>query len=1152
MTSPTLIYRELTVNFARSVTANQTPQTAQVVVTPLSTATSVPAGAVFVEAPVAREVLLGNTVNTAVFRLVPSDLAGLTQRVLYRIAWRVGGTTGRTFTYDFAMPDADLTFEQLNSLNYVIGGEVYLQQSDLGKAGRVARLNEAGQVTDAFGIPVAGAANVTALENALNAEKIERQARDNEISTQLTEQLNAQVNQIISTTTNTVNTARVDLSNQISAEAQARLSADTAQTTALAAKADLLNGKIPLAQIPDAARTQGIQVPDQASMLALTTSQVQQFDFAIRPDGVWALLGTDPSNLGHWAKLNKVSSVNGLDGEVVLDLTQVAQAGGSVPQSQVTGLATALAAKADTSALTSATTRITAIENDTSIVKKVNGVIPYTLNDSRMAYVDNTGQFITRKDGTIISGAGGAVGSVNGKAGNVVITLDDVSAAGGAITQTQVTGLATVLNSKVDTSDTRLTDSRTPTAHAASHASGGSDALTLATSQVTGLATTLTSYGSRLGSLETRVTNLESGGVSGGGGGGNNVGTLTWFSAPAPTGDFTNLSLHSPFGYSFLNPFANAQGYYFNPAGADANEVRFPYITPNGHLELRKWDESAPADPVLAKQSDLSALTTIVNAKANQTDLTSLSTTVSGKASQSALDSLTATVNAKANQSALDSLSTTVAGKASQASVDAKANLTDFNALSATVSGHTTTLSNKADLSGGKVPVAQIPTGIPQANISGLSTTLTAKADLTNGVLVLTQVPTGIPQSKIENLASTLAGKADLGPDGKLATAQIPSLSLTTVQVVTARSAMLALTAAQVQPGDICVITATADQGTYILTATDPSIFTNWRLLTTPLAPVLSVNGQTGTVVLSAANVGALAADASIPQSQVTNLGTALANKVDSTTYNSGIASRPTWSSGNATTLEAILAAAVPAKQRVTYVATTAVPSLSGQQSVDGVVMPLGSTVLLTAQSSSVLNGIWTVNSNAWTRVTDMASGSYLLRGTIVVVSSGTTNANTLWQATSTSGVVDTAVNNWAKIGTVGSAYVATGGNGIAVTGSAPNQTFSVQPSPAVTVGSGTSSDPYVQQSSGISVSTSGVAVDTSIVARKFVGTVPGGTATPRIYHNLNTRRVMVQVQEVSTGIGVLVGWQASANNYVDLEFSTAPGSGQWAVIVIG
>jgi hypothetical protein len=42
-------------------------------------------------------------------------------------------------------------------------------------------------------------------------------------------------------------------------------------------------------------------------------------------------------------------------------------------------------------------------------------------------------------------------------------------------------------------SDTRLTNARTPSAHASTHSSGGSDALTLAASQITGLASVATS-----------------------------------------------------------------------------------------------------------------------------------------------------------------------------------------------------------------------------------------------------------------------------------------------------------------------------------------------------------------------------------------------------------------------------------------------------------------------------------------------------------------------------------------------------------------------------------------------------------------------------------------------------------------------------------
>lgn len=68
--------------------------------------------------------------------------------------------------------------------------------------------------------------------------------------------------------------------------------------------------------------------------------------------------------------------------------------------------------------------------------------------------------------------------SASGSTGTVTLTNTGVTSVNGSTGA--VTGLVT-------TSDSRLTDARTPTAHASSHGLGGSDALTLAQSQVTGL-----------------------------------------------------------------------------------------------------------------------------------------------------------------------------------------------------------------------------------------------------------------------------------------------------------------------------------------------------------------------------------------------------------------------------------------------------------------------------------------------------------------------------------------------------------------------------------------------------------------------------------------------------------------------------------------
>lgn len=60
-----------------------------------------------------------------------------------------------------------------------------------------------------------------------------------------------------------------------------------------------------------------------------------------------------------------------------------------------------------------------------------------------------------------------------------------------SLTQAQVTGLTAALNAKLNSNDATVTNARTPLAHAASHAAGGSDALTLSQSQISGLAASL-------------------------------------------------------------------------------------------------------------------------------------------------------------------------------------------------------------------------------------------------------------------------------------------------------------------------------------------------------------------------------------------------------------------------------------------------------------------------------------------------------------------------------------------------------------------------------------------------------------------------------------------------------------------------------------
>lgn len=1157
MSDPVVVWRKLTVRFSRSVSfPNQVPAVMEVMVFPVSEPSSPLAGATFVNPIGVQRVTLARDTEV-VFDLIPSDLAGLTERLPYRIQWRQG-VTGRTYTYDFAMPDQDVYFDQLHDMGQIIDGEAYLRQQDLGVPGRVARLNDDGHVVDADGAIVATEGLVATLSNALQAEVVDRQQADAQVVADAQNALEVQINALTATLSSNLNSALAPVISTANNDRATRIVAINAlltrmdlaeghivglsstqgtQDITIANKADLVDGKVPLSQIPPEARVKAVTAANQSAMLALTSEQVRRYDYCIRPDGVYVLLqGENPSVLGNWAPFDKISSVNGKTGAVTVTLSDVAATSGAIAISQVTGLSSALAATGNAEAVAELQSRLDAFESDDTVVRLVDGFIPSGLNDDHMAYVNDDGE-VTDKDGNVLAASGGGGG-------------------GGPVSIGDVTGLSTALAGKVNTSDERLSDDRSPTAHAASHAAAGSDSLTLSASQITGLVTILTNNGltstsnheARLQAVELYGGNSdidaggydEEGGGGGGGGGGDDGGGAigvapksTWYDG---TDDFTEVTAAADFQTThhvlLKGPFSIADDgkYTYSPGGiAPAGEVYvYPYITPNGHLELREWDESAPADPPMATQSALDALTTTVGTKAAQSALDTLTTTVSSKASTSALDALTTTVGTKAAQSDLEALTTTLNSKASIASlstlettVGTKASLADMTAAQAAISNLQTI---KADLSGGTVPLGQLPS-VPTSKVTGLDAALALKADLSGGVLASAQIP-NVPQNKVTGLTAALALKADLDGNGKIATSQLPTLALTTVTVVANRASMLAQTTSQVQPGDVTVITATSDVGNYILSGSDPSVFSNWVKLTAPSGSVTSVNGQTGVVVLAAGDVGARSLADPLNISDITTLQTALDAKASTTALTSGLATKI----GTAD-VQAMLVGSVSTKVVVSRVATTQVSSLSGSQSIDGALVSAGTLVLLTAQSGNPINnGCWVVQSGSWTRPADFVNGSYLLRGSIVFVTDGTTNANTIWQQTAASGVVGTANNTWTRIGYTAPPFTPIEGNGIQVSG---GDTIAVKPS------------------TGISVAGSGVAIDTGVVPRKVTGTVPSGSTTATLTHNLGTKSVIVQIIDNTDNL-VLAGINANTNNTVTAEFANAPSSGQYRFIIVG
>lgn len=150
-----------------------------------------------------------------------------------------------------------------------------------------------------------------------------------------------------------------------------------------------------------------------------------------------------------------------------------------------------------------------------------------------------------------------------------------------------------------------------------------------------------------------------------------------------------------------------------------------------------------------------------------------------------------------------------------------------------------------------------------QAFTAGTYTKVTVNTKgIVTGVAQLSasDMPGGISAGKISGLGTaatkntgTASGNIPvLGSDGKLDTAVLPAIAITDTFTATSKADMLKLTA---QTGDVCVISTGGDKGSYILIKDDPTVAANWQLLTSPADAVTSVNGKTGVVTLTTANI---------------------------------------------------------------------------------------------------------------------------------------------------------------------------------------------------------------------------------------------------------------------------------------------------------
>lgn len=278
---------------------------------------------------------------------------------------------------------------------------------------------------------------------------------------------------------------------------------------------------------------------------------------------------------------------------------------------------------------------------------------------------------------------------------------------------------------------------------------------------------------------------------------------------------------------------------------------------------------------------------------------------------------------------------------------------------------------------------------------------------------------------------------------------------------------------------------------------------------------------------------------------------------------------------------------------RVATVVDIADLSAAAPSTVDGVTLETGDRVLVKAQTDLTTNGIYTVDSvgtgtdGQWSRSIDANTGEKLTPGSYVFVEEGITNDNAGFVLSTdgaiTLGVTDVIFTQFSGAGQIDAGdglskdgnILSVGGTANRISISADNvdiaETYvgqaSINTLGAITTGTwqadiigvaygGLGNDTFTPNRviyyNGTNF-VSSTTLDPSTVTRKYAAVIGDGTATSyNVAHSLGSEDVTVSVYDVNTKEDVLVDVSRVDANTVLVEFSVAPASNSYRVVVIG